>query len=133
MTNEDDADAGWYDDGSGRQRWWDGSDWVDQYQQKRGLRWLVAPSSTAIRTPFNWFDAAFRSLLLGLILGVAFPVLQVLVAGSFDIFALGFATSILALVLGILGLLSLVFSVIALQVGIIGLGVRSGIASVESE
>jgi Protein of unknown function (DUF2510)/Domain of unknown function (DUF4177) len=24
--------AGWYDDGTGRQRWWDGSDWTDRYQ-----------------------------------------------------------------------------------------------------
>ena len=24
--------AGFYDDGAGRQRWWDGSDWTDQYQ-----------------------------------------------------------------------------------------------------
>lgn len=24
--------AGWYDDGSGRQRWWDGSQWTDQFQ-----------------------------------------------------------------------------------------------------
>lgn len=24
--------AGWYDDGSGRQRWWDGSQWTDSYQ-----------------------------------------------------------------------------------------------------
>lgn len=24
--------AGWYDDGQGRQRWWDGSAWTDQYQ-----------------------------------------------------------------------------------------------------
>lgn len=23
--------AGWYDDGSGRQRWWDGEQWTDQY------------------------------------------------------------------------------------------------------
>lgn len=23
--------AGWYDDGSGRQRWWDGSSWTDRY------------------------------------------------------------------------------------------------------
>lgn len=23
--------AGWYDDGSGRQRWWDGSQWTDRY------------------------------------------------------------------------------------------------------
>lgn len=24
--------AGWYDDGSGRQRWWDGQGWTDQFQ-----------------------------------------------------------------------------------------------------
>jgi Protein of unknown function (DUF2510) len=24
--------AGWYDDGSGRQRWWDGQQWTDQFQ-----------------------------------------------------------------------------------------------------
>ena len=26
-----DAPAGWYDDGSGRQRWWDGQQWTEQY------------------------------------------------------------------------------------------------------
>lgn len=25
--------AGWYDDGQGRKRWWDGSAWTDQYQE----------------------------------------------------------------------------------------------------
>lgn len=25
--------AGWYDDGQGRQRWWDGSVWTDRYQE----------------------------------------------------------------------------------------------------
>jgi len=24
--------AGYYDDGAGRQRWWDGTNWTDQYQ-----------------------------------------------------------------------------------------------------
>ncbi|MBW8761110.1 MAG: DUF2510 domain-containing protein, partial [Microbacterium sp.] len=23
--------AGWYDDGSGRQRWWDGERWTDDF------------------------------------------------------------------------------------------------------
>ncbi|HZU94557.1 MAG TPA: DUF2510 domain-containing protein, partial [Microbacterium sp.] len=23
--------AGWYDDGSGRQRWWDGARWTDDF------------------------------------------------------------------------------------------------------
>lgn len=26
------AGAGWYDDGAGQQRWWDGQAWTDQYQ-----------------------------------------------------------------------------------------------------
>ncbi|MBN9606403.1 MAG: DUF4177 domain-containing protein [Actinomycetales bacterium] len=25
--------AGWYDDGSGRQRWWDGKAWTDRFQE----------------------------------------------------------------------------------------------------
>ena len=25
-----DTQAGWYDDGSGTQRWWDGQNWTDQ-------------------------------------------------------------------------------------------------------
>ena len=34
--------AGWYDDGSGRQRWWDGSQWTDQFQSA-----APAPSTPA--------------------------------------------------------------------------------------
>lgn len=34
--------AGWYDDGSGRQRWWDGQQWTDQFAPD-----AVAPSDTA--------------------------------------------------------------------------------------
>lgn len=31
MTNA--PTAGWYDDGAGRKRWWDGTTWTDQYQE----------------------------------------------------------------------------------------------------
>lgn len=33
MTN---APAGWYDDGEGRQRWWDGTVWTEQYLPSAG-------------------------------------------------------------------------------------------------
>lgn len=29
--------AGWYDDGSGRQRWWDGSRWTDDFAQEQSV------------------------------------------------------------------------------------------------
>lgn len=41
MTN---TNPGWYDDGSGVQRWWDGQRWTDQTQQppqQRGLSGMV--------------------------------------------------------------------------------------------
>jgi len=32
------AAAGWYDDGSGRQRRWDGEQWMDVWQEASGAR-----------------------------------------------------------------------------------------------
>lgn len=39
---------GWYDDGSGRQRWWDGQQWADRYlapppEPSRHLWWALSP------------------------------------------------------------------------------------------
>ena len=43
MTN---AQAGWYDDGTGVTRWWDGTNWTDQVQPEQpspgGLQGVVA-------------------------------------------------------------------------------------------
>ncbi|WP_232549584.1 SHOCT domain-containing protein [Propioniciclava soli] len=41
------AVAGWYDDGSGRPRWWDGEQWTDRYADQEGG---VAGASGAART-----------------------------------------------------------------------------------
>lgn len=38
--------AGWYDDGSGRQRWWDGQQWTDQYADAQAP--TAAPAEPAV-------------------------------------------------------------------------------------
>lgn len=42
---------GWYDDGSGRQRWWDGSRWTDQYQDAGTGPASGLPAPTTATTP----------------------------------------------------------------------------------
>lgn len=46
------ASAGWYDDGAGRRRWWDGRAWTDQYDEEK-----VELMPVAIRPiPAGWYD-----------------------------------------------------------------------------
>lgn len=46
------APAGWYEDGSGRQRWWDGRQWTEQFREysrrrrSRHLLWSLSPAYT---------------------------------------------------------------------------------------
>lgn len=44
MTN---AAAGWYDDGSGRQRWWDGIQWTEHFADQQATVAATATSPTA--------------------------------------------------------------------------------------
>jgi hypothetical protein len=39
------TEAGWYDDGSGRDRWWDGSAWTEQFRDAAGS--AAAPAAAA--------------------------------------------------------------------------------------
>lgn len=53
------AQPGWYDDGSGKQRWWDGSRWTEQYIDlgERDIELHVdaaAPGSTPAAA--GWYD-----------------------------------------------------------------------------
>ena len=52
------AEAGWYDDGHGKQRWWDGTRWTEQYIDLRErdieLRADAAPASTVAGQ--GWYD-----------------------------------------------------------------------------
>ncbi|MFE7844107.1 DUF2510 domain-containing protein [Microbacterium sp. NPDC057407] len=51
--------AGWYDDGTGRQRWWDGSRWSEDYIDLRDSRTELhtgaAPVGTGTAGP-GWYD-----------------------------------------------------------------------------
>jgi hypothetical protein len=53
------ADPGWYDDGSGRLRWWDGSRWTEDYAEfgRAGVEIradAVPPSTTPVGA--GWYD-----------------------------------------------------------------------------
>ena len=42
--------AGWYDDGSGRQRWWDGTQWTEHFAPIVDSTEPAADASTAVST-----------------------------------------------------------------------------------
>lgn len=67
MTN---AAPGWYDDGAGRQRWWDGEQWTEQYQD-------AAPAAPAGIFEQIKADAAAGSVPRPGAAGQAYVVLQV--------------------------------------------------------
>lgn len=50
---------GWYDDGTGRQRWWNGTHWTEEFIDLRDrdveLRTDAVPPSTAAAQP-GWYD-----------------------------------------------------------------------------
>lgn len=51
--------AGWYDDGSGRQRWWDGQQWTENFAPETGSPETPALADDAATTPLgDGLDAA---------------------------------------------------------------------------
>lgn len=74
MTTPESTPPGWYDDGSGQQRWWDGNQW-GQYASQ------VAPSSGSGGDPKTM---AVLAQVLGLITGFIGPLIIYLVNGEKD-------------------------------------------------
>lgn len=67
------AAEGWYDDGSGRQRWWNGSAWTDRYQDELGDP--PAPEGVVARIQA---DASAGAQPRAALPGMSYVVLQVI-------------------------------------------------------
>jgi hypothetical protein len=52
------ADPGWYDDGTGRHRWWDGTRWTGDHVDlnERTIRVQTDAVTSAPTAPAGWFD-----------------------------------------------------------------------------
>ena len=52
------AAPGWYDDGTGKQRWWDGSRWTEQYidLRERDVELHADSATQAGRAAAGWYD-----------------------------------------------------------------------------
>lgn len=69
MTESQPATApGYYDDGQGRRRWWDGTKWTDQYEQPATTGNVKKPGRARILSPIV---VGVASLILGIIIGSA--------------------------------------------------------------
>ncbi|WP_430592110.1 DUF2510 domain-containing protein [Humidisolicoccus flavus] len=87
--------AGWHDDGSGRQRWWDGQRWTEHVAPAQGgsAAWMAPPPATTARV----------SPVLGFI-GLGLAGLGTIVACIPATFLIGVIVLIAGLVLSLVGL-----------------------------
>ena len=90
--------AGWYDDGSGRQRWWDGERWTDDFAPAQG----GAPASAA---PVTSAPAASGSVspVLGFV-GLGLAVLGTVLACVPVVFGVGVVVLLAGFVVSLVGL-----------------------------
>lgn len=88
--------AGWYDDGSGRERWWDGSQWTDHYAarpgppplQDAGARGWTPPAKSRPVLGFIGFGLAVLGTLLAC-LPVTFAIALVVLFAAFVVSLIG--------------------------------------------
>jgi len=79
---------GWYDDGSGRQRWWDGGQWTVYAQSGAAPAGPVSPKSRLVAFLLSFFLGAFavdRFYLGNIGLGVAKLLLGWLTLGIWHV------------------------------------------------
>lgn len=95
--------AGWYDDGSGRQRWWDGERWTDHAAPAPGTETATpahAPDAPATPAPPA---APRRTPVLGFV-GLGLAVLGTVLACIPMVFGIGVVLLLAAFVVSLIGL-----------------------------
>ncbi len=123
MTTPNDTPAGWYDDGSGRQRWWDGQQWGIFADEAN------APAPTTTAAPIASVDAAPKKLnvlaLISAIVGVIgfiFACVPGALIIGWILLPIAFILSIVSLFLKgdkkWLGIVGLVLSIVGSIVGV---------------
>lgn len=100
--------AGWYDDGSGRQRWWDGTRWTDDYAPVQGAgsaQPAAEARAHATAAPVTSAPAATSrpSPVLGFV-GLGLAVLGTVLACIPAVFAIGAAVLLAGFVVSLIGL-----------------------------
>lgn len=93
--------AGWYDDGSGRQRWWDGARWTDDVAPAPG----VAPAHAAPAAPLTSAPAAPGRVVpvLGFV-GLGLAVVGAILACIPAVLILGLVVLLAGFVVSLIGL-----------------------------
>ena len=108
MTTPQSQPAGWYDDGSGHQRWWDGNQW-GQYAPQ------VAPPAGGGGDPKTM---AVLAQVLGLVTGFIGPLIIYLMNGEKDPFIRHHAAESLnfqlTLLIGLIGSFVLIFVLVGI-------------------
>ncbi|MEN0022180.1 MAG: DUF2510 domain-containing protein [Microbacterium sp.] len=95
--------AGWYDDGSGRQRWWDGARWTDDYAPVHDAGSPQPGASAQAQAPSAPPAAARRSPILGFV-GLGLAVLGTILACIPVVFGIGVVLLLAGFVVSLIGL-----------------------------